>query len=57
MADVTVNSWSELQDELFRELMEPGDRQYRSAFVFRGLSDTTYPWTPPDGSWRSVSGT
>jgi hypothetical protein len=43
MADVTVNSWSELQDELFRGSWNQGIGRYRSAFVFRGLSDTTYP--------------
>lgn len=43
MTDVRVNSWSELQDELFRDSWNEGIGRYRSSFVFRGLSDKTYP--------------
>ena len=43
MADIKVNSWNELQDELFREAWNEGIGRYRSSFVFRGLSDKNYP--------------
>ena len=43
MADIRVSSWSELQDELFRGSWNEEIGRYRSPFVFRGLSDKTYP--------------
>jgi len=43
MTDTQVNTWSELQDELFEGAWNEGIGRYRSSFVFRGLSDKTYP--------------
>ncbi len=40
--DVRVNSWGELQDELFRDSWNGSISRYRSPFVFRGLSDESY---------------
>jgi hypothetical protein len=43
MSDIRVSSWSELQDELFKDSWNESIGRYRSSFVFRGLSDKTYP--------------
>jgi len=43
MTDIRVGSWSELQDELFEGAWNEEISRYRSSFVFRGLSDKTYP--------------
>ena len=40
--DIVVNSWCELQEELFRGSWNPGIQRFRSPFVFRGLSDKDY---------------
>ena len=40
--DVTVHSWSELQDELFRDAWNTDIQRFRSPFVYRGLSDRSY---------------
>lgn len=42
MADVTVTTWSQLQDELFESSWNEDIRRYRSPFVYRGLSDKDY---------------
>jgi hypothetical protein len=41
--DITVSAWSQLQDELFRGSWNDAIKRYRSPFVFRGLSDKTFP--------------
>lgn len=43
MSDVTVTTWSQLQDELFHGSWNNAIDRYRSSFVFRGLSDKSYP--------------
>ena len=40
--DIVVNSWCDLQEELFRGSWNPGIQRFRSPFVFRGLSDKDY---------------
>ena len=42
MSDIRVTSWSQLQDELFKDSWNAGISRFRSPFVFRGLSDATY---------------
>lgn len=42
MLDVVVNSWSQLQDELFADAWNEELGRYRSRYAFRGLSETTY---------------
>ena len=42
MTDITITSWGQLQDELFRGSWNDTINRYRSPFVFRGLSDKTY---------------
>ena len=42
MADVTVTTWSQLQDELFEGSWNDEIKRYRSPFVYRGLSDRNY---------------
>jgi hypothetical protein len=41
--EVRVNSWNELQDELFSESWNPQLGRFRSRFAYRGLSDADYP--------------
>jgi hypothetical protein len=43
MTEIRVNSWSELQNELFRGSWNEVIGRFRSPFVFRGLSDKSYP--------------
>jgi len=40
--DIVVNTWGELQDELFRNSWDEAIQRFRSPYVFRGLSDKTY---------------
>lgn len=40
--DVVVNSWGELQEELFRDSWNENIQRFRSPNVFRGLSDKNY---------------
>jgi hypothetical protein len=40
--DVIVKSWAELQEELFRDSYDASLGRFRSAHVFRGLSDAGY---------------
>lgn len=40
--DIVVNSWTELQEELFRDAWNPDISRFRSANVFRGLSEAGY---------------
>lgn len=42
MPDITIASWSQLQEELFRGSWNDAIKRYRSPFVFRGLSDKSY---------------
>lgn len=41
-SDIVVTSWSQLQDELFRDSWNTDMQRYRPPFVFRGLSDIGY---------------
>ena len=41
-SDIVVNTWGELQEELFRESWDEAIQRFRSPFVFRGLSDSSY---------------
>ncbi len=43
MTDVTVTTWSQLQDVLFQDSWNDEISRYRSPFVYRGLSDQGYP--------------
>lgn len=40
--DIVVNSWGELQEELFRDSWNENIQRFRSPCVFRGLSDKSY---------------
>ncbi len=40
--ELTAESWSELQDFLFRDAFNPSIDRFRSPFVFRGLNDYNY---------------
>lgn len=40
--DVRIDSWAQLQDELFADSWNPEIGRYRSRFAFRGLSDAAY---------------
>ena len=42
MTDFTITSWSQLQDVLFEGSWNDTIRRFRSPFVFRGLSDSSY---------------
>ncbi len=43
MNEIKVNSWNELQNELFEDSWNPSIGRFRSKFAFRGLSDVNYP--------------
>lgn len=40
--DITIKSWTELQDALFSNSWDPALGRYRSSFVYRGLSDVDH---------------
>jgi len=40
--EIRINSWSELQNELFAESWDDEIGRFRSRFAFRGLSDASY---------------
>lgn len=42
MTEVTINSWCQLQEELFQGSWNDTIQRYRSPCVFRGLSDKSY---------------
>ncbi len=42
MSDIRIDSWGQLQDELFRGSWNEAISRYRSPYVFRGLSDVSY---------------
>ncbi|WDP91924.1 MAG: FRG domain-containing protein [Desulfobacter sp.] len=42
MPDTIVESWEQLQDELFKGSWNQAISRYRSPYVFRGLSDSSY---------------
>jgi hypothetical protein len=42
METLVVNTWDELQSELFADSWNPELRRFRSRFAFRGLSDSAY---------------
>lgn len=43
MNEVRVDSWTELQDQLFKDSWNPELGRFRSRYAFRGLSDAGYP--------------
>jgi hypothetical protein len=43
MQDITIESWSELLDQLFSDSWQSEINRFRSPYVFRGLSDASYP--------------
>ena len=45
MKDMVIESWCQLQEELFQGSWNPELSRYRSPFVFRGLSDVSYGLT------------
>ncbi len=42
MTHVTITSWIDLQDQLFKDSWNPDIRRIRSRYAFRGLSDAAY---------------
>ncbi len=42
MEDIVIESWCQLQLELFRGSWNDSIKRYRSPYVFRGLSDSSY---------------
>jgi hypothetical protein len=42
MSEIRVQSWSELQEQLFAEMWRPDLNCFRSPYVFRGVSDAAY---------------
>lgn len=42
MGEIRVNSWGELQSELFADMWRPELKRFRSPYVFRGVSDVQY---------------
>lgn len=42
MQQIRIESWSELQDELFADSWNPDIGRFRSRYAFRGLSDASY---------------
>lgn len=42
MSDTIIKCWSQLQDELFEGSWNDSIQRFRSPFVFRGLSDSSY---------------
>ena len=42
MNEIRVNSWNELQEQLFADMWRPDLRCFRSPYVFRGVSNTAY---------------
>ena len=42
MKEVRVNSWNDLQKELFQDSWNPELGRFRSRYAFRGLSDSDY---------------
>ena len=43
MSEVRVNSWGELQEQLFADMWQPDLQCFRSPYVFRGVSVASYP--------------
>jgi hypothetical protein len=43
MQDIIVKSWSDLFDNLYAESWRSEIHRFRSAYVFRGLADASYP--------------
>ena len=42
MADVSVSSWNQLNDELYRESWKEGLGRFRSSFAFRGMTRRSF---------------
>ncbi|WP_199088536.1 FRG domain-containing protein [Bosea sp. ASV33] len=40
--DIIVNSWNELNDELFKDTFNPSISRFRSNFAYRGLNKSSY---------------
>ncbi|MBN1260936.1 MAG: FRG domain-containing protein [Anaerolineae bacterium] len=43
MHEIRVANWADLQEQLFADMWRPDLKCYRSPYVFRGMSDATYP--------------
>ncbi|RPJ45622.1 MAG: FRG domain-containing protein, partial [Chloroflexi bacterium] len=43
MQDITIDNWTDLFDRLFTDSWRSEINRFRSPYVFRGLSDTSYP--------------
>lgn len=43
MNEMRVNSWNELQEQLYEDSWNPDLGRFRSRYAFRGLSDAGYP--------------
>jgi hypothetical protein len=43
MQEITIQSWAELLERLYDDSWQAEINRFRSPFVFRGLSDATYP--------------
>ena len=43
MNEIRVNSWNDLQNELFQDSWNPELGRFRSRYAYRGLSDADYP--------------
>ncbi len=56
--DIEVNSWIQLQEELFRDSWNDEIQRFRSPFVFRGLSNKNYRLLTSlirlDGSFKAL---
>ncbi len=49
--EVVVQSWAQLNEELFAGSYQPSLRRYRSTFAFRGVPDAHWPLCP--SLWRT----
>ena len=43
MQDITIESWTDLLDRLYENSWRPEINRFRSPYVFRGLSDASFP--------------
>lgn len=43
MEEIRVNSWNELQEQLFRDAWQADLQRYRSPYAFRGVTEAGHP--------------
>lgn len=43
MTEIHVNTWNELQDQLFSDSWRPELQRFRSPYVFRGMNEVSFP--------------